>query len=170
VANLQAITKSQFTKKSWKRYADYFFSANESFCTLGASELPLAVMGMPLAFIRTDGEYFIGALQGLQQGANYFVNADGKWIGNYIPAVYRFYPFTLAENLGEQVVCIDTDSGLLIDDETEELFYDEDLEPCKEISQIAGYLFKVNNARLESDRICKVLSGHGLIKPWALEF
>ena len=94
-------------------------------------------------------------------------------MGNYIPAAYRGYPFFLADNTSdkeEQVLCIETDSGLLIDDETEEPFYDEDLEPCKEISQIAGYLFKVNNARLESDRICKVLSGHGLIKPWALEF
>ena len=173
MANLHAITKSEFTKKSWKRHTDYFFSANDSVCVLGASELPRAAMGMPLAFVPADGEYSIVGVQGLQQGTNFFVNAEGKWMGNYIPAADRGYPFFLADNTSNkegQVLCIETDSGLLIDDETEEPFYDEDLEPCKAISDIVDFLSKVNTARQASDRICKILSGHGLLKPWEIEF
>lgn len=173
MANLQAITKAEFTKKSWKHGSNYFFSDTDAVCPLGAAELPLAMMSMPLAFASLNSEYSIVAVQALQQGANFYVNADGKWIGNYIPAPYRGHPFALAKNSLKQeelVLCIDTDSGLLIDDDTEEPFFDEDLELSEPVGKIFEFLASVGEAQKASIRICKSLSEHGLLKPWRLEF
>lgn len=173
MANLKVITKTEFTKKSWKRNPDYFFSAKDTICPLGAAEVPRAMLTMPLAFVSTDGEYSIVAVQGLLQGVNFFVNANGQWTGNYIPAVYRGHPFVLANNPSEKEklsLCFNTDTGLLIDGDTEEPFFDEDLEPSQAVMETVKFLSNVNAALQASTRICEILSGHGLLKPWELEF
>lgn len=173
MANIQAITKPEFVKKSWKRHSDYLFSAKDSICRLGTAELPQASMNMPLAFISTDDEYSIAAVQGLQEETNFFVDVEGKWLGRYIPAAYRGYPFVLAKGEStkeEQVLCIDTDSGLLIDDNTEEPFFDGDLEPTQSVMELFSFLSSVDIAQQTSVRICKRLSEFGLLKPWELKF
>ena len=62
-----------------------------------------AVMGMRLAFVPSDRGYSVVAVIGLQQDRNYFLNSDGYWRGNYIPAAYRPYPFVLAEKFNRKV-------------------------------------------------------------------
>jgi len=49
------------------------------------------------------------ALLGFQEGENLFVDKDGKWLGRYIPAYLRRYPFiTTDENAeGNATVCFD---------------------------------------------------------------
>lgn len=173
MANLQAITKAEFTKKSWKYPSDYFFSDTDMVCPLGAGELPRAMTNGPLAFVPLDGEYSIVAVQSLQQGTNFYLNADGKWLGTYVPASYRGRPFALVKNSLKQdelVLCIDTDSGLLIDDETEEPFFDEDFELSQPLKTLLEFLSKVGEDQKKSTRICKSLSEHGLLKPWELKF
>jgi hypothetical protein len=172
VANLKVITKTEFTKKSWKRNPDYFFSAKDTICPLGAAELPLAAMCMPLAFSTIDGEYSVVAVQGLQQGVNFFVDAEGKWIGRYIPVAYRGHPFALANNpakKGELVLCIDSDNGLLIDDDTGEPFFDEDSEPTHSMRETFKFLSYSAAALKAATLICNSLSEHGLLKPWEVK-
>lgn len=173
MANIQAISKAEFTKKSWKRYPDYSFASKDTVCPLGASELPRAMMGMPLAFVAADGEYSVVAVQGLHEGANFFVDADGRWLDRYVPAAYRGYPFVLAENpskKAELILCFNTDSGLLVDDVSGEPFFDDDLEVSKSVSQTFELLSGLNASLEASTRCCKILSGHGLLKPWKLEY
>ena len=173
VANLQAINKAGFAKKSWKHNTDFRFAASDAVCLLGAAEVPSAMMAMPLAFVATGGGYSIAAIQGLEHGANYFVNAEGKWIGSYIPAAYRARPFALANYQLEEekpILCIDTDSGLLIDDDTEEAFYDEELEPMPFLNEIGSFLVTMLTSREASIRMGKVLSTLGLLIPWEVEF
>ena len=151
MANLQAISKPGFLKKSWKHSSDYLFSAKDTICTLGATEIPHAMMGMPLAFVLSDRGYSVVAVLGLQQGRNYFLKSDGQWRGNYIPAAYRAYPFVLAENLEEKgatALCIYTDDNYLI--EGEDHFFNQDLEFSQPVSQKRTDT-TVTNGRLYSD-------------------
>ena len=176
MANLRIITNEgtdSFAKKSWKRSSDYFFTAEDMLCPLGPSELPNAVMGMPIAFVCSDGKYSISAVQGLEAATNFFLSAEGKWLGNYVPAAYRGYPFYLNENpydRDETLITIDADSGLLFDGDTEEPFFGEDLNLSPSVREIAGFLSKVAAAKLASIKICESLSEHGLLKPWELRF
>ncbi len=80
MSSLQAITKTEFANKSWQRTPNYLFSAKDAVCPLSAPELPRAMMGMPIAFLCTDGEYSIVAVQGLEHETNFFLNTDGQWI------------------------------------------------------------------------------------------
>ena len=169
---MQPITKANFANKSWKRHSDFSFTAKDTACPLGAAELPRAMMCMPLAFISNSGEYTVAAIQGLLQDTNFYVGADGVWQGSYIPAAYRGYPFVLANDKAKKnglVLCIDTDSGLLIDDNTGEPFFGEGLEPSQAVTKIIEFLSNLIAAQKASIQICKSLSDHGLLKPWALE-
>lgn len=173
MSNLQAITKTEFANKSWQRNPNFLFSAKDAVCPLCASEIPRAMMDMPLAFLCTNGEYSIVAVQGLEQGTNFFLNADGQWLGNYIPAAYRGYPFVLASNEAEEgqlVLCIDKDSGLLSEDDSAEPFFDEGGELSPTVKELMEFLSSVRAGRHASALICKDLLEHELFKPWDLQF
>lgn len=173
MSSLQAITKTEFANKSWQRTPNYLFSAKDAVCPLSAPELPRAMMGMPIAFLCTDGEYSIVAVQGLEHETNFFLNTDGQWIGSYVPAAYRAYPFVLASNEAEEgqlVLCIDTDSGLLIEDDSCEPFFDESDKLSPALEELVEFLSLARAGRQKAARICKVLLKHELFKAWELQF
>ena len=172
LANLLTITKPDFLKKSWRHSSDYLFSANDTICTLGAAEMPKAMMGMPLACVPSNGGFSLVAVLGLGQNSNYFLNADGEWRGSYIPAAYRAYPFVLAESSSNEkgtALCIYTDGGHLIDNESEEPFFDQDLELSQSVREILDLVSSQYSDRKASDMVCKKLSELDLIKPWEVK-
>ena len=172
MTNFHVITKDKFANKSWERPRDYLRTAKDMICKLNTVELPRAMMSMPIALFPTDGEYSFVAVQGLRPGTNSFLHNDGVWQGDYIPALYRGYPFSLMHNesKGEPTFCFDVDSGLMIDDGTGEPFFSEGLEPSESVKEIIEFLVKLDNTKKVSIQICKSLSEHDLIKPWELTF
>ncbi|MEA1053628.1 SapC family protein [Lamprobacter modestohalophilus] len=114
MANLQPITLSRHRDQRWARYTDYRFAAADTLAPLVVQELPKALMSLPIGFIEQPDGYGLVAVQSLQPGQNLFVSVDGRWLGGYVPALYRGYPFALAKTEeGQQVLCIDEDSGLV---------------------------------------------------------
>lgn len=164
----QAITKTEFANLRWKRYENYQFAAWDAVAPLVAQELPKACMTLPIAFIRQGESFVPAALQGLQPGQNLFVLPDGRWIGPYTPATYRGYPFKLAntEN-GQVVLCVDTDSGLVGEDQTES-FFDQQGEPSESVKAVLHFLQQVRTNRAGTERICAALQAEGLIQSWPL--
>ncbi len=125
-------------------------------------------MTLPLGFLATGGEIVPVALLGLKPGKNLFVAADGRWLGGYVPAAYRSYPFALASTEdGQQVLCIDEGSGLLSDDAGEVLFT-EDKRPAAAVAEVLDFLTQVAANRQVTRRICALLKEHGVVQPWPL--
>ena len=52
MGNLQVITQSEFTKKSWKARPNYLFAAKDTTCPLGLGELSRAATAMPSHIVR----------------------------------------------------------------------------------------------------------------------
>lgn len=172
MANLQAITKTDFADKTWRRCADFLFTENDSVCPLAAQELPQAMMSMPIAFMLSDEDCSLVAVQGLQSGTNFYLNAAGQWLGKYVPAAYRSYPFQLAQNEAEKdqlVLCMDDDCGLLTEDGADESFFDEAGELSATLAELLEFLKKVHASRAATVHICKTLQQHNLLKPWELD-
>ena len=94
--NYQAITRENHADKYWQRYTTYNHALTDSVVPLTATELPKAVMTLPVGFIEQGGAFVLVAVLGLQPGKNLFVGPQGRWVGNYIPAAFRSYPFRLA--------------------------------------------------------------------------
>ena len=102
---------------------------------------------------------------GLKNNENLFVGKQGEWLGHYIPAYIRRYPFILAEdknNSGNFAVCIDEGypgfnkkndgTKLFADDGTESPLLQKSIAFLKEyqnhIQQTRIFCSKINELKL----------------------
>ncbi len=88
---------------------DFFFSKDTNCVYVAGIEFPLASKEYPIVFaLDADHNPFPVVLLGLRNDENLFLDEKGKWLGKYVPAYIRRYPFILAR--GEEqnyTVCID---------------------------------------------------------------
>ena len=169
MSNFQAISLERHAQQRWKRYTSYNFAAADSVVPLVATELPRASMALPIAFTLQGDNYMPAAVLGLQPGNNVFVSPDWRWLGSYIPAAFRSYPFRLAKrDDGQQVLCIDEDSGLLTESTSGEAFFDSEGKPIQSILDILGFLTQIEQNRIITTAACSVLQKHNLIHPWPI--
>ena len=167
--NLQAISRERHTNKRWQRRSSYAFAATESFVPLAGIELPKAVMSLPICFMERADIFILGALLSLQPGKNLYVAPDGRWVGPYIPAVFRTYPFRLAQTEDkQQVLCIDEDSGLVTEGPAGESFFTEDGQPTQAVLDIFNLLKQIEQSRVATVAACAALQKHKLIRPWPI--
>lgn len=167
--NIQVISRERHAHQRWKNDASYVFAAHEAVVPLAAAELPKAAMSLPLAFIELQGAFVPVAVLGLQPGSNLLVGADGRWAGTYIPAALRSNPFRLAQaEDGQQVLCIDEESGLLTAGPEGERFFNDDGQPAEAILGILNFLTQTEQSRAAAALACAALARHQLIRPWPI--
>jgi hypothetical protein len=169
VPNYQAITKGAFAPLRWKRFESYRFAAQDAVAPLVAQELAKACASLPIAFIKQNEGIIPAAVQGLQPDQNLLVAPDGRWLGPYTPALYRGYPFRLAETEQAQLVlCVDTDSGL-VGEHYDQPFFGDAGEPASAINEVLSFLQQVHHNHQLTRRLCAALDAEGLIVPWPVK-
>jgi hypothetical protein len=166
MAAFKLITPEAFGERRWRRFTDVGFAARDILSTLVLPELPRAMLHMPVALTPHGEGYVPAALQGLDKDENLFVGASGRWLGGYMPAAYRAYPFAFTDaGDGRRLLCFDEDSGLLTDGEGE-AFFDESGEASEVVRGVVDFLSKLSAARTRSRQCCDLLARHELIVPW----
>lgn len=166
MANFEAVSKKSHQHKLWKLTNNFRFTAHDSICTLTMHEIPKAALHMPIAFCRIGGSFELIAVQGLEPDCNYLVDSSGNWLGGYIPELYQNYPFSLASSDNQQVLCIDTDSDLISDNEGYPFFFDD--QPSSEIQEILKSLSKFTSNHLITKQMCKMLEQFELLEIWPI--
>ncbi len=78
---------------------DWRFASAQHAAYLTVAEIPLAAVDAVAVFVRNDsGGVQPAVLTGLEAGENLYVDPDtGRWLGQYIPATFRRYPFITAQ-------------------------------------------------------------------------
>jgi hypothetical protein len=164
------ISLERHGQKKWRRFEDYRFAAKEAVVPLAAGELAKAALAMPCAFVQQSGTYTLVAVLSLAAGRNMFVGPDGRWFGSYIPAYMRFYPFRALPQQGSAdklVLCVDEDSGLVIDGSAGgEEFFEPEGKPSATLKPIADALMQIERNRRATDVAVAALAQAGVIKPW----
>ncbi|WP_193171943.1 SapC family protein [Nisaea nitritireducens] len=167
--SLIALTRTAHENKGWARYSSYEFAAQQTLAVLVSSELPKAIMHLPVAFTRVEDQFRPAAVLSFEENRNLFVTKEGKWIGGYIPAAFRAYPFALANTENdEKILCFDESSGLLVDGAEGEAFFDSEGNPSASIKQVLDFLQQVEADRQRTDTMCASLEKHDLIEPWPI--
>ena len=99
------------------------FAAATNSVPLSGVEFIEACKEYPIVFAKVGDRKVPVALLGLRDDENLFVDAEGKWDAQYVPAFVRRYPFVLAESSDDQfVVCIDEASTAFNAKEGQALF------------------------------------------------
>jgi len=92
----------------------FAFARQRALSPLVAAEVAVALRWMPVAFGIHEGKASLQGLMGLSADENLFVDLQGQWRGNYIPAAFRAVPFGVAPRAdgGEQTVVIDPTAAI----------------------------------------------------------
>jgi hypothetical protein len=166
-----AVTPERHAKKVWKNAPDYAFAATETLISLVGAELSQAALVMPIGFIGQESGYQLVAITSLQPGMSLYVAPAGNWLGPYIPAALRTYPFRLLqqENTNKSILCVDEASGLVLDNsEDGNTFFDDQNQPTQKIKDILTHLSEVQANLVITKRAVDALEAAGLIAPWEL--
>lgn len=166
---LYPVSRSRHGSQRWKRHTNYQFAASHHFTSLVMAEMSKALLELPIGFAKNNESFLPICLMGFQAGQNLFINAEGQWQGNYIPASFRSHPFQLAKNeSGELMLCFDEDSGLLSSHAEDEQFFSEEGKPSTAIQEILDFLNKIEGNRSATQRACDALAKYQLMEPWPL--
>ena len=153
-----------------KPVPSYAYTANTNSVPLAGNEFAQAARQLPILFIKDAGDNpFPIALLGLRKDENLFVDKEGKWDGNYVPAFIRRYPYVLGDKgLPDDFnVCIDEDFPGFNTKEGDPLFAEDGSETpiLKNAVQFLN-AYQVESKRTEE--FCKELKRLDLLIPQAI--
>lgn len=167
--NFQAITKSAYGHKRWLRTSSFAFAMKDAVLPLSLGELSRAMMTLPIALVEQNGSFMPAAVMSIQPERNLCVASDGRWVHGYIPASCRSYPFRfLSTPEGQQVLCVDEDSGLVREGAEGEVFFNEEGGASEALQDVLSLLNQMEQSKSASAAACAVLKKHGLIIPWPI--
>lgn len=166
---LQPITASRHAALRWTRNRDFRFAARDTAVPLVLQELARVAVELPIAFVPAGESFVPVVLLGVEPGRNACVDAEGRWIADYLPELLRSHPYALAPfDEGRQVLCIDEDSGLVPGSETGEPLFDAQGKPTERVGRIRDRLAQRAAGREAARRVGALLASHKLIQPWPL--
>lgn len=175
MSTIQIVSRQRHGALQWQRLSHYLFTAQDTTVPLVAAELPKVQAVMPVAFVAVgQGEamqYLPVAVLGLMPQRNLFVAPDGRWLGAYVPAAYRGWPFLLARTPeGQQVLCIDEAVGLHDAGAGGggEAFFTDTGEPAPAVASLMQFLTEVDRSRQATTLMCAALQRHNLLTPWPI--
>ena len=166
------ISASNHTGKAWRRPTSFAFASAQTVVPVVGAEFAKVAASMPIAFIEQAGLRLPVAVMSPISGRNLFVGPAGQWLGTYVPAALRSYPFRLGKLPGgEQVnLCIDEDSGLVAEaDGAAEEFIDAEGNPTPTTKAALEFLVTMERSRAVTEIAVAALFDAGVIQPWQLE-
>jgi len=142
----------------------YLFAASAQTVLMAGVEFFDACRQFPIIFSPTaNGTIIPLTLMGLENGENLFVDKQGDWLGTYIPAYIRRYPFITTDGQdGQMTVCFDEafdgfnlNGGL-------PLF--ENGNPSQKMNEIMSFLKDYYRQMKETESFCATLANAGLLR------
>jgi hypothetical protein len=109
---------------------------------LMAAEFPNAAAEQAVVFSGQGDDVVPVVLLGVRDDENLFVGSNGKWLGRYVPAFLRRYPFVFSSSDDGKnfTLCVDEDfEGANREGRGERLF-DEDGERTQYLQSVLGFL------------------------------
>jgi len=171
MARLVAIDKAMHAAHKWRRPDGFGFTIREAVVPIVALELGKVAPVMPTAFIGQHGHFELAAVLSAASGQNLFVAPDGRWLGGYVPSMFRTYPFRLAKPEGVEppILCVDESCVISADDALPgELFFGADGEISASLKQIIDFISAVERNRIATSIAVSSLAQAGVIKPWPI--
>lgn len=156
----RATTISSELHRDWCVQAgtSYEFAREVNSVPLLAAEFAAAAGEYAIIFAGNEETVFPSVVLGLQDRQNLFLGADGAWLGNYVPAFLRRYPFVFSENpAGGFTLCIDEEFEGLNREGRGERMFDADGKRTQYLSNILNFV-STYQAQFERTRLfCKRL-------------
>ncbi len=171
MVKLVVVDREKHAGKGWRQPTGYAYAATQAVIPLLGAEFASAALAMPIAFVEQAGRYMAVGVMSPTPGRNLFIGPSGQWLGGYVPASLRGYPFLLlrAEGGEKMILCVDEDSGLIVDaDADTQKFFEEDGAPSAAVTATVNFLQQLEHSRVVADLAVATLAEAGLFAPWPL--
>lgn len=165
----RAVPVNQERHAGWSVKTDnnYSFAREVNSMPLLAQEFRSAVREYPIVFAGTESQVTPAVLLGMRESENLYVDDDGHWEGQYIPAFARRYPYVFSSSDGGQTLtlCIDEEfSGISEEGEGERLFTD-DGEQTAYLTGVLNFQKEFQTFFQRTQLFCKRLQELELLEP-----
>lgn len=167
---LIAVSPEAFAGQFWKHPGHYQYAVTTSFVPLSAAELRKAAAHLPLAFVQIAGEWQLVAILSLLENTNLLVGPQGQWLGGYVPAALRAYPFRLVRDEQQQGLVLATEAtgAHLVPASEGQPFFEQNGLPSAELQRVMNFLIELENGRVQITRAANALAAAGVLTPWEL--
>ncbi|AHK80775.1 hypothetical protein M911_13995 [Ectothiorhodospira haloalkaliphila] len=164
----QAISRSDHAQGRYRRRDKYHFAQAEQVAPVLLAELPKLLPHYTLGFIALEQGYQPVVLLSLDGQRNLYLAPSGDWLGTYVPAAFRGYPFRLADNpQGDKVFCIAQEH--VTDDPAADPLFDAQGQLAEHAAQSLDFLKQCEQNRQATLAATQVLNEVGVIEPWPLQ-
>ncbi len=162
---LEKLDASRHAHLRRRRETSFSFAARVTAVPVAAAEFGDVARELPVVFLAADNPTpFV--LMGLGPDTNAMVDARGRWLGTYVPASLRHYPFTLSQEDGKAMVAIDAAADAWIDDvwatEGDPVFSGIDT-PSESTSHTINFMLTLAKSLDAARAVFKPLADAGLI-------
>jgi len=163
------ISKSSHAQTYYYPREGYHHTREQLVAPILLAELPKLTQHFLLGFVPKGDRFMAVALLGMEQGQNLYVHPDGRWLGSYVPASLRGYPFNLLpDEKGQRVLCIDAEQLTEVADAGEALFA-ENGQPSDSVAKQLDFLQHCEADRQRTQKAVDALQQAGVLQPWPLE-
>ncbi|NBC47502.1 MAG: hypothetical protein GVY22_05835 [Gammaproteobacteria bacterium] len=164
------MSRERHRDRRWQHYRNYEFARGFTLCSLVLAEIDEATLSLPYGFIQRRDMLIPVAILGPPKGECLYVGGQGTWIGGYVPAILRGYPFRLIKTTDDRLVLhVDEGSGLIVGAEDDGEPFFEGGEPSSAIQDVKTYLENLEASRRQTAEACKLLQKFNLVQEWAVE-
>ena len=164
--NVRPLNKNRHGDWSVKPTTGYGFARNTNSCFLMTVEFPKAAREFPIVFVKQEDDVFAAAVMGFRNDENLFVAENGEWIGHYVPAYIRRYPFIPSSDVGgEMTVCIDENFSGFSHDGIGEPLFNEDGVPGEILESSMAFLRDFQGQSQLTLEFCKEIEKLDILEP-----
>ena len=150
--------------------ADFGFAANVNSVPLMAVEMTAAASEYTIVFAGNEEAVAPVVILGLEGTKNQYVDKDGKWTADYIPAFVRRYPFVFAQQENTYTLCVDENWGGCNKDGKGDRLFDEKGERTEYLSRMLKFLEESQAHFVRTQTYCKHLKELDLLEPMKADF
>lgn len=161
------LNRAEHAGRMWRRVPDHSFARSEAIVPVAAIEVGDAAASLPLGFSLLDGALNLVAILSPRSGENWFVGHDGRWLGTYVPALFRAFPFRLgrAATRDELVLC--AADGQAAGPGSEPV-YEPSGAFSPRVKSLASFLITFEKSRRQTEKAASALQEAGVLAPWPL--
>ncbi len=174
MANYKIVLKKNHKDFKFKNVSDFSFTKAQNNCPICLDEIRNILLAQAIVFLKEqDGSFGLYAIQGLENRQNLYVNKNGKWMTNYIPAYYRMQPFKfiMESKNKELVLCYDEELKFLgknLNEKDSSFLFDKKANPTPEFLKIISLAKRYHENLKTTQEIVSTLSEMNLIEEWPI--
>ena len=162
-----ALSRTQHADHFYHPRQGYTFTHQQAVAPILLAELAKLVPHYALGFIKQETGYQAVALLSLDGQTNLYLHSDGRWLGNYVPASLRGYPFTLANTEdGKKALCMDEAH---LSGEPGEALFDEKGSLAPTVHKTVEFLNQSEQNRVLTQQAVDALAAADVIEQWPLK-